>query len=338
VIEPDSGATRNTADPPAYAARSRDLDRVRESSSGGIFPEIARAFLREGGAVYGAGWGPDFELEHICIEDVDRLPLLMGSKYVQSRIGLAFRRIIDSARLGRKTLFCGTPCQVAALHTFLEPEEKVRENVVTCDLVCHGVGSSRFFRAYLEYLQNRNGGEVTSISFRSKERGWIDYSMRVEFGNKTYSRSHSFDPFMIAYTENWCLRLACYDCPFSRLPRRGDLTLGDLWGGAKDCYQHLGVSCVLLNNERGTRVFESLRRGGRIKCREVPLDRTIQGNARIGNPRMEVPEKRSQVLGGMSRPDSIRNLERGVRDHLPYYLNYLILRLKLLFKRYRYRF
>jgi coenzyme F420-reducing hydrogenase beta subunit len=338
VIEHDSGATLNTPAPLAYAAKSRDLDRVRESSSGGIFPELARAFLHEGGAVYGAGWGPDFQLEHMCVQDADSLPTLMGSKYIQSHIGLSFQRILDTARQGRKILFCGTPCQVAALHTFLDPEGTSRDNVTTCDLVCHGVGSTLFFRAYLAYLKNREGGEATSISFRAKERGWIDYSMRVEFGEKTYSRSHSFDPFMIAYTENCCLRPACYDCPFSRLPRRGDLTLGDLWGGRKDCYHHLGVSCVLLNNQRGTEVFASLRRSGAIKCREVSLDETIRGNARIVNPRMEIPDKRKQILGGADKEDSIRNLERSAGEHFPFYADYFVLKLKLLFKRFRYRF
>ena len=44
----------------AYAARSRNEDTLRLSSSGGVSYELARHVLSEGGRVAGAVWGPNF--------------------------------------------------------------------------------------------------------------------------------------------------------------------------------------------------------------------------------------------------------------------------------------
>lgn len=71
----------------AYAAVSKNAEIVKKSSSGGLFSVFAQAVLEENGIVYGAGFNDDYTIEHKGIFLKKDLEKLLGSKYVQSRIG-----------------------------------------------------------------------------------------------------------------------------------------------------------------------------------------------------------------------------------------------------------
>jgi coenzyme F420-reducing hydrogenase beta subunit len=66
----------------------------------------------------------------------------------------------------KKVLFSGTPCQTAALRSFGNSKE-----IVTVDVVCHGVPSNLAFRKYLSFLERKFGKRVVSVSFRDKKEG-----------------------------------------------------------------------------------------------------------------------------------------------------------------------
>lgn len=51
---------------------------------------------------------------------------------------------------GRKVLFSGVSCQIAGLHRFLRKEY---ENLLTVDVICHGVPSPLVWRKYVEAIQ-----------------------------------------------------------------------------------------------------------------------------------------------------------------------------------------
>ena len=62
-----------------------------------------------------------------------------GSKYVQSYLGDIFSEIVDQLQGDQKVLFSGTPCQVAGLLSFKKKKKINSENLLTVDIVCHGV-------------------------------------------------------------------------------------------------------------------------------------------------------------------------------------------------------
>ena len=108
--------------PKAYAAYCKDEAVRMQSSSGGIFTEIAKTVLADGGAVYGAAYNAQFEVVHICAETEADLAKLRGAKYAQSDLRGIFTNVKAQLEQGRKVLFSGTPCQVAGLKSFLQKD------------------------------------------------------------------------------------------------------------------------------------------------------------------------------------------------------------------------
>jgi coenzyme F420-reducing hydrogenase beta subunit len=132
-----------------YAAKSRDEEIRRQSSSGGIFTLLAEKILDENGVVFGARFNENWEVIHDYVETKDELVFFRGSKYVQSRIGESYLQAQQFLEKGRKVLFSGTPCQISGLKFFLGKEY---DNLLTVDIVCHGVPSPLVWRMYLNQL------------------------------------------------------------------------------------------------------------------------------------------------------------------------------------------
>ena len=95
-----------------FAAKSKLLPERMASSSGGIFPLLAKNAIARGGAVFGAAFDENLNVRHSHAETEAQLSAFSGSKYVQSRIGNSFRLAADFLKTGRFVLFSGTPCQI----------------------------------------------------------------------------------------------------------------------------------------------------------------------------------------------------------------------------------
>ena len=156
----------------AYAALSKDESLRLESSSGGIFSELAKVVLQSGGIIYGASYNENGLVEHINIDNIEALGKLRGAKYSQSNMGDSFQVLKKQLNSGRKILFSGTPCQVAGLKSFLN---KDYDNLICIDFVCHGVPSPMAWRQYVKYrAQNDNDGAAPQyINLRNK-RKWME--------------------------------------------------------------------------------------------------------------------------------------------------------------------
>ena len=135
-----------------YAAWNHDKKVRKESSSGGIFTLIAEKLLEEGGVVAGVAWDEQFHPHHVMCDNVNDLEKLRGSKYSQSNTGDIYRIIKHELSTGRKVLFSGTPCQNAALKSYLG---KDYYNLFMVDLVCHGVPSNKILDDYLIFSTKR---------------------------------------------------------------------------------------------------------------------------------------------------------------------------------------
>lgn len=160
--------------PHAWAAYSRDTDMRLESSSGGVFTELARHILSQHGAVFGAVYDDRFRVIHVCAENEAELARMRGAKYAQSDLSGVFSQVKTRLDRGQLVLFSGTPCQVAGLLRFLRTP---RENLITVDFVCHGVPSPMVWSEYVKHL-----GDVTSIDLRAKDTGWSRYRYCHQIG------------------------------------------------------------------------------------------------------------------------------------------------------------
>jgi coenzyme F420-reducing hydrogenase beta subunit len=278
------------------------LDEIvrRESSSGGVFSALAHRILALGGVVAGAAFDDQLVVRHILIDNAAEVHRLRGSKYVQSQMDpVLHRQVRDLLRAGRRVLFSGTPCQVGGLNAFLGTEY---ENLLTCDLVCHGVPSPKVFDAYKTMLEDQYGARVRRIDFRRKDCGWKRFSVSLSFDNHTeYRRTFTSDPFMLGFLQNTYLRHACHRCRFSRLPRIADISLGDFWGLGDhhpEWDDDRGTSLILVQTEKGRKAIEACRDA--LAVYEADLKQAIRSNPCICSP----------VSEGKHRAAFFRDLDR----------------------------
>jgi len=288
----------SAGEPKFYAGWSRDEETRIRSSSGGIFPEIAKYILENGGVVFGVGWDEKLNARHLKVDKIGDLSKLAGSKYVQSYVGSAYRETLKEAE-NKKVLFSGTPCQTAALRSFGNSKE-----IVTVDVVCHGVPSNLAFRKYLSFLERKFGKRVVNVSFRDKKEGWENFHVvsRLEDGSEI-RRHHQLDPFFRGFLFNLYLRQSCYSCLFCSIPRFSDITLGDFWGVPKDLRDRRGVSVVIANSKKGEKILSDLLNLGRIELVEVPKEVATKGNPRIIDGKYAVPKERESILRRLKETD-----------------------------------
>lgn len=258
-------------EPHVYAAWSVDESIRTKSSSGGIFSVLARDVLNRNGVVFGAAFDDKLNLRHCEAKCNTDLAKMRGSKYLQSKTGSIFIKVEKYLDQGVPVMFVGTPCQIAGLYGYLK-EDYV--NLITCDLVCHGVPSQSFFDQYLQYLRTIARLDVQDVSFRDgttwrKEVAVFDFSAPKA---KTVVKGLA-DYYLRAFMHNFVSRRSCYECKFARLPRMGDLTLGDFWGIGNDIsfpYDITqGVSLLLVNSKYGTGMIEACRNELFLEERQV---------------------------------------------------------------------
>ena len=233
------------------AARNKDDEELRHSASGGAFVAIAHHVLREGGVVFGAAYNESLHVGHIKVENISELIKLQSSKYVQSNTEATYSEVKTLLKDGRKVLYSGTPCQIGGLYAYLGKEGQ-NENLLTIDVICHGVPSPALFEKYLDWLGGEMGGKILFYDFRTKVSGWgLGYKSKTK--TKTKTKTGVLDPYYYHFLKGHTYRESCYRCQYSQKNRVADFTIGDYWGIEKEhreFYSTKGVSVVLLNTEK----------------------------------------------------------------------------------------
>ena len=266
------------------AVKNRNEAERMASSSGGVFIALARKIIEKGGVVFGAVFDENWEVMHTYAETIEDVRPMMGSKYVQSRIGNSYHEAERFLKEGREVLFTGTPCQIAGLHKFLH---KDYSNLLSVDFLCHGVPSPGVWRRYLDETVRtshpKGGGwkkysfvfipksmpVITGIEFRDKELfGWKKFSFvvrgsasKADKNSVLLSDIHKANPYMRGFLSDIYLRPSCYQCKCKNGVSHSDLTIADFWGIWRlmpDFDDDKGVGLVLLNTEKGTKVFDKL--------------------------------------------------------------------------------
>ena len=217
--------------PKAYAVINKKDRNV--SSSGGAFSLFARMVLNDGGVVVGAAYDDKLRTRHISISDINDLDKLRGSKYVQSEIGDSYSQVKSYLNDGRKVLFCGTPCQVAGLYKFLN--KRYDGQLITLDLVCHGVPSPLVFEKYLEKLKKIDrpkGGNIKGFRFRKLDSWAIIPAVKFS-ESKWRILEQERNAYMSAFFKGWTYRECCFNCQYANMNRVGTYTIADFWGIGK---------------------------------------------------------------------------------------------------------
>ena len=282
----------------AYAALSKNDETRLESSSGGIFSELAKLILQSNGIVYGAKYDDDFKVIHTGIEDIESLKELRGAKYSQSDLSTIFQTVKKQLNNGRQVLFSGTPCQIGGLKAFLK---KDYDNLYCIDFVCHGVPSPLVWKKYIEYRSQVDADNQVPeyINLRNKESGWSHYSYQVEFA---YSKSNHYlcqndkDLYMSLFVNNYILRRSCSNCYYKGYSRESDITLGDFWGIwdiLPSMDDNKGTSVVFTHSNKGEKLLNSA--AIHLQSNPVTLDQATMMNPSLLKSSLP-KENRERVL------------------------------------------
>lgn len=273
-------------EPEVYAAWSKDYEVRCNSTSGGVFWEIARAFLKDGGAVVGCKWGTDWKsAEHVVAHSMKELEQLRGSKYIQSNTSGIYEQVKRELYKGKKVLFCGTPCQNAAMQMYLGKED----NIYYFDFICRSINSPKAFSAYICELESQYGAKTKLVQLKDKKKGWQSLASRVLFESGEESlKDRTEDAWVQGFIGNdLYTRDCCFECQYRGLPRKiSDITVGDFWGiqgeSAYDMFR--GISVVLVNTDKGKEILD--KSFSNLFLRRKNIEDVLKGNfALLSDPK-----------------------------------------------------
>ena len=259
----------------AYAVWSKDDDIRFASTSGGAFSEFAKYFLVNGGLVAGAAYTEDNSVEHIMVDNIKQLPLIRQSKYVQSDSREIYKEVKFALDAGRKVLFCGTPCQVAAMKAYLNKEYG---NLLLMSFICLGVNSPKALKAWLQEIEAEERSKVKRVWFKYKQHGWHKSPLctRLDFANDShkvyFGDENKFMKGYIGY--HLYLRPSCSRCQFKGIEHGSDIMVADFWGleNADDN----GTSLLIVNSKKGEEIFDAI--GDNLVVSEKDFDEAVLGN------------------------------------------------------------
>ena len=293
-----------------YAAQNKNINVLLDSSSGGIFSALAEETVSKGGYVAGCIFDENLKVIHVLSNNMADIEKMRGSKYVQSDTHNIYSQVKECLDLGKYVLFTGTPCQIDGLKRFLR---KDYQNLITVDLICHGVPSPLLLSKYIESEKDKKGS-VSWLRFRDKRRnGWASQGS-ICCGNKvkTISALNSFYYFL--YYKNSINRICCYSCKYSSEKRVSDITLGDFWGVEnviKGIDSTNGVSACLINTEKGKEFFKSIDKT--LNFYNVKFEDIARFNGNLLEP-TKLPEDRTKIYKDIEN-DGWRAVEK--RDFKP---------------------
>lgn len=258
----------------SLGAYHKDIDIRMKSTSGGVFTALATDILNHHGIVYGASMDDNYHVKHIAIRSITELPKLRGSKYVQSEVVGIFPVLKKELEDGCNILFSGTPCQVKALYAYLGNRP---QRLLTVEVVCLGVPSPMVFERYIKEEK------AIGITFRRKERSWIDYDVELTLSNGHIRRQRAAsNPYIRGFLQYWSLRPSCSLCPAKAFTSGADITMGDFWGVgrvAPGLSDNKGTSIVFLHTNKGKEVWQRIR--SELQYAEVPVEEAMMDNPTI---------------------------------------------------------
>lgn len=256
-----------------YAGWAVDASERATSSSGGIAAALYRAVLHKGGAVVGACYeNGEFRLK--VTENEADIWQFKGSKYVNCTSREIFGDVKEKIREGKPVLFIGTPCQVAAIRTYIGASDLL----YTVDLVCHGTPPQAYFAEHFKSPAKEN---VATVNFRSQ--GLYRLCIADKDGRE-HCIDSGVDEYYLAFIHGITFSDGCYECRYADTRRVSDITVGDFRGGDETVgkQEHVDrVSLLLCNTPRGEQL---LRETPSIRLVERDLAEALSQNGQLSRP------------------------------------------------------
>ena len=253
-----------------YASWITDKEKRRICASGGIGTTMSEYVINNGGVVFGSRYNESLVPIMTFTERLEELEHFKGSRYVQSLVGNdTFIQVKKFLKDNRQVLFIGTPCQIAGLKSFLR---KDYANLITVDLICHGVCPTKYFTEEIDYLSRKYKLEnIADARFRGNDGNnyrltlW-DKARRKLFPRNNYREkllrlSESQQFYIWGFLLGVTLRENCYSCKYARPERISDITIGDFIGLGKQVpfeYPKGNVSSVTINTKKGDVFYKSV--------------------------------------------------------------------------------
>lgn len=261
-----------------YACWNLDEEKRKQSSSGGIASVFYEYFIKNNGIVYGCYYDSNLQLKFSKATSLKEIEKFKTSKYSQSYIGNVYKEIFSYLNKNEKVLFIGTPCQVAGLKTYLR---KDYDNLITIDLICHGVPSQKFIDEYIKSLNLESNPD--NLTFR----GFHDfYFVLYKNSDIIYSEKAKDDAYYHSFLNGLFYRESCYECKYATSKRISDITIGDFWGlGDQIPFEFditNGASVVLINTEKGFSLFDNVK--DTIFYEKRTLEEALAGNEQLRHP------------------------------------------------------
>ncbi len=277
----------NRHDIAVYAGFLENDAELLECTSGGIATALARHIIQRGGYVAGVAYSGDFyKAEYKVINQEDQLDEFKGSKYIEVEKGDVFHDVKTLLDAGERVLFFGLPCIVGAVKSFLKREY---DNLITCELVCHGPTSPKVHTEYVKHLENRFGSRVTDFSVRKKREVWTPPYLYAKFENgREFERPFYSTEYGYAFSVMG--RGSCYDCKFKGNNRMGDIMIGDFWGAKPEdiFWNDKGVSVIFVHTDKGKELLHAVEG---IRLFETTFERAVSNNPMVIQSKERKPER-----------------------------------------------
>lgn len=253
-----------------YASWIDDKEKRKICASGGIGTCMSEYVIKHGGVVFGSKYDAEMTPIMTCTEKIEELENFKGSRYVQSLVGNeTYKKVRTFLRNGRLVLFVGTPCQVAGLKTFLR---KDYDNLITVDLICHGVCPTKYLKEEVAYLTEKYKlKDIADIRFRGNDGNNFRLTLWNKDRRKLFPRNNYREKllhldeaqqyYILGFLFGISLRENCYSCNYSRPERIGDLTIGDFIGlgdTIKFSFSKKNVSSVTINTTKGNTFYNNV--------------------------------------------------------------------------------
>lgn len=261
----------------AYGGYIRINKELLSCTSGGIATALSIKFIEEGGYVVGVRYTQDFKnAEYLTTNKKNDLELFKGSKYIDAQVGDVFAKVKELLNANEKVLFIGLPCKVGALNFFLK---KQYNNLLTCELICHGPTLMKVHTEYINYLEKKFDSKIVDFSVRRKKDSWLPAYLYAKFENhKEFIKEFYKTEYGIAFSQISLER--CYNCKFKGNNRTGDIQIGDFWGydKNKEYFNNNGTSCILVHTEKGNNYLKS---NDLLKLYPVTFEEIVKANQLI---------------------------------------------------------
>lgn len=247
----------------AYFCQSYNNSELAQSSSGGAFSVLSRWILSKGGKVWGVSVDVDGNTEFVCIDNVNDLWKIRGSKYVEVSSPLNHTLIKSQLDNGELIMVCGLPCQIRGMKNYLGG--RTYKNLLLVDLLCYGIQSPIMWKLYLNQV-NPQRKQIKNVFMRDKRFSWYDYSMKIEYFDGThYEKLRWYDDWLLSYSRSVFNRESCSCCQSKIFPRSSDFTIGDFWGIINYSPKHMhvkakkGLSLIYAHSQAAWQIMQEIK-------------------------------------------------------------------------------